>query len=170
MPGTKGRGLICSIATAALLLAGWLAPAGVQAQGPPPHARGPRGGWGGAGLMLGVPLHSLDLTPDQQSRAESILSTYRAQARPIIQQIRQTQNEMSDKLLASGQVQAADLQLQLQTINQSRSDLLRLSAQATLDIRNLLTPDQLAAATQTKAKLKDLRSQMRQLLAPGTQP
>ena len=45
-----------------------------------------------------------------------------------------------------------------------------VSAQATLDIRNLLTPDQLAAAGQTKDKLRDLRSQMRQILAPSGQP
>src|SRR5262249_42636525 len=168
MRGTKGR-VMCSIATAVLLLAAWLAPAGAQVQGPP-HGRGPRGAWGGAGFMLGVPLHSLNLTPDQQTQVTSIMSTYRSQAKPIVQQLRQAQGDLSDKLLASGQLQAADLQSQLQTISQLRSQLLQLSAQATLEVRNLLTPDQLAAAAQTKAKLKDLRSQMHQLMAPGTQP
>jgi Spy/CpxP family protein refolding chaperone len=166
--GTSGR-LTCGMVTATLVLVAWLAPAGAQVQGPP-HARGPKGGWGGAGLMLGVPLHALNLTPDQQTQVKSIFSTYRAQARPIIQQLRQAQGDLSDKLLASGQVQAADMQPQLQQISQLRSQLLQLSAQATLDVRNLLTSDQLATAAQTKAKLKDLRAQMRQLLAPGAQP
>ena len=165
MTRTNGR-VICSIATAAFLLVTWLLPAGAQAQGPP------RGGrpWGGPGLMLGVPLHSLNLTPDQQAQVKSILSTFRDSARPIIQQLRQTQSGLGDKLLAPGQVQATDLQTQLQQISQLRGQLLQLSAQATLDVRNVLTPDQLAAAAQTKAKMKDLRSQMRQLMGPGSQP
>jgi Spy/CpxP family protein refolding chaperone len=162
------RRLICSIATATLLLATWLVPAGTEAQGPP-RGRGPNGGWG-AGLMLGVPLHSLNLTPDQQAQVKSILSTYRTAARPILQQLWQTQSGLGDKLLVPGQVQAADLQAQLQQIAQLRTQLLQLSAQATVDVRNLLTPDQLTAGAATKAKLKDLRSQMRQLMAPSAQP
>jgi Spy/CpxP family protein refolding chaperone len=166
MTRTKGY-VICSVATATLLLAAWLVPTSAGAEGFA-HGRG-RGGWGW-GLMLGVPLHSLNLTPDQQAEVRSILSTYRTNARPIIQQLRQAQSDLGDKLLGPGEVQTADLQGQLQQISDLRSKLLQLSAQATVDIRNLLKPDQLAAAAQTKAKLKDLRSQMRQLIAPGTQP
>src|SRR6266849_2351958 len=77
-------------------------------------------------------------TPDQQTQVRSILSTYRASSRPIVQQLRQAQSGLADKLLASGQLQAADLQSQLQQISQLRTQLLQLSAQATLDIRNLL--------------------------------
>ena len=157
-----------SAVTGVLLLAAWVVPVGAQADGPF-HGRGPRGGWGG-GLMLGVPLHSLNLTPDQRTQVQSILSTYRSSARPIIQQLRQAQSGLGDKLLAPGQLPAADLQSQLQQISQLRTQLLQLSAQATLEVRNLLTPDQLSAAAQTKDKMRDLRSQMRQLLAPGSQP
>ena len=165
---TAKRRMMWSAVTGVLLLAAWAAPAGAQADGPF-HGRGPRGGWGG-GLMLGVPLHSLNLTPDQRTQAQSILSTYRSSAGPIIQQLRQTQSGLGDKLLAPGQLQAADLQSQLQQISQLRTQLLQLSAQATLEVRSLLTPDQLSAAAQTKDKLRDLRSQIRQLLAPGSQP
>ena len=165
MTGMKGR-VICSLATATLLLVVGLLPADAQTQGPP-RGRGSKGGWG-AGLMLGVPLHTLNLTPDQQTQVKSILSTYRAAARPIVQQLWQIQSGLSDKLLGSGQVQAADVQGELQQISQLRSQLLQLSAQATVDVRNLLSPDQLTAAAQTKAKLKDLRSQMRQLMVPPT--
>ena len=165
---TAKRRMMWSAVTGVLLLAAWVVPVGAQADGPF-HGRGPRGGWGG-GLMLGVPLHSLNLTPDQRTQVQSILSTYRSSARPIIQQLRQAQSGLGDKLLAPGQLPAADLQSQLQQISQLRTQLLQLSAQATLEVRNLLTPDQLSAAAQTKDKLRDLRSQMRQLLAPGSQP
>jgi len=165
---TAKRRMMWSTVTGVLLLAAWAVPVGAQADGPS-HGRGPRGGWGG-GLMLGVPLHSLNLTPDQRTQVQSILSTYRSSARPIIQQLRQAQSGLGDKLLAPGQLPAADLQSQLQQISQLRTQLLQLSAQATLEVRSLLTPDQLSAAAQTKDKLRDLRSQMRQLLAPGSQP
>jgi len=165
---TAKRRMMWSAVTGVLLLAAWVVPVGAQADGPF-HGRGPRGGWGG-GLMLGVPLHSLNLTPDQRTQVQSILSTYRSSARPIIQQLRQAQSGLGDKLLAPGQLPAADLQSQLQQISQLRTQLLQLSAQATLEVRNLLTPDQLSAAAQTKDKMRDLRSQMRQLLAPGSQP
>ena len=165
---TAKRRMMWSAVTGVLLLAAWVVPVGAQADGPF-HGRGPRGGWGG-GLMLGVPLHSLNLTPDQRTQVQSILSTYRSSARPIIQQLRQAQSGLGDRLLAPGQLPAADLQSQLQQISQLRTQLLQLSAQATLEVRNLLTPDQLSAAAQTKDKMRDLRSQMRQLLAPGSQP
>jgi Spy/CpxP family protein refolding chaperone len=154
------------IVSVALLVAAWVLPPAAHAQGP--AGRGWRSGWG-SGLMLGVPLHSLNLTADQQNQVRSILTTYRSSARPIIQQLRQAQGGLADKLLTSGQLQAADLQGQLQQVSQLRSQLLQLSAQATVDIRNLLTPDQLTTAAQTKDKLRDLRSQMHQLLAPGQQ-
>jgi chorismate-pyruvate lyase len=100
----------------------------------------------------------------------AILSKYRGSVRPLIQDLRVAQGGLSDRLLAPGQLQATDVQAQLQQMSQLRTQLLQLSAQAALDVRNLLNPDQLAAAAQTKAKLKDLRSQMRELMAPGSQP
>src|SRR5690242_4153986 len=100
MTGMKGR-VICSLATATLLVVGLL-PADAQTQGPP-RGRGSKGGWG-AGLMLGVPLHTLNLTPDQQTQVKSILSTYREAARPIVQQLWQIQSGLGDRLLGPGQV------------------------------------------------------------------
>ena len=162
--------IVMSLLTGALVLT-WLGPAHAQAPGPYQGKGGRPGGWGN-GLMLGVPLHTLNLNPDQQAQVKSILSNYRTAARPIMQQLREVQSGMGDRLLAPGQLQAADLQSQLQQISQLRTQLLQLSAQATLDVRNVLNPDQLTTAAQTKAKMKDLRSQMHQLMVPstGTQP
>src|SRR5213593_1374281 len=92
---TAKRRMMWSAVTGVLLLAAWVVPVGAQADGPS-HGRGPRGGWGG-GLMLGVPLHTLNLTPDQRTQAQSILSTYRSSAGPIIQQLRQTQSGLGDR-------------------------------------------------------------------------
>ena len=152
------------IGSVALVLAAWLIPAHTEAQGMPPARPGRPAE--ATGLMLGVPLSALNLGADQQAQIRSILSTYRTSMRPIVQQLRLAQVGLSDKLLAAGQPQIADLQPQLSQISQLRAQLLQLSAQTTLDIRNLLNPAQLAAASQTKAKLRDLQSQMNQLLTP----
>ena len=162
---TGKRQMLWTLMAGALVMVTSLAPAGAQAQGGP-HGRGGRGSWDG-GLMLGVPLHSLNLMPDQKTQIQQILSTYRTSAKPIIQQLRQAQGTLGDRLLTPGALQSSDVQAQLQQIASLRSQLLQLSAQATLDIRNILTPDQLTAAAATKAQLASLRSQMRQLMNPG---
>jgi Spy/CpxP family protein refolding chaperone len=117
--------------------------------------------------MLPVLLRSANLTPDQQSQVRSILAARRTSARSIIQQLRQAQAELADKLVAPGPAQMADIQPQLQKISQLRDQLLQNGAQATLDIRALLTADQLTAAGQAKDRLRQLRSEMQQILGRG---
>jgi Spy/CpxP family protein refolding chaperone len=150
-----------------VLLSTCVVPVAVSAQGPS-TGHGARGGWS-EGSMLGVPLHSLNLTPDQQTQVRSILSASRASAKPLIAQIRQAQSDLADKLAATGSVQAGDIQPQLQLISQLRGQLLQNSAQTTLQLRALLTADQLAKAAQVKDQLRQLRAQMQQLLNPATQ-
>ncbi len=164
MTRTPRRRLAWSVVIAASLLAACVAPPRAQAQAPPYG-----GGWRGDGGALGLPalLRSVNLTPDQQSQVQAILSSRRAAARSIIQQLRQAQEELADKLVAPGQLQMSDLQPQLQQISRLREQLLQNSAQATLEIRALLTPDQLTKAAEVKDKLRQLRSEMRQLLGPG---
>jgi Spy/CpxP family protein refolding chaperone len=121
-------------------------------------------GHGGGGPLLGVPLRSLNLTPDQQTQVRSILSASFTTARPLFQQLRQTESVMADALLASP---TADVSAQLATINGLRSQLLQNRAQTTAQVLGVLTPDQLARAAQIRAQLNQLRGQMRQLLGPG---
>jgi Spy/CpxP family protein refolding chaperone len=145
----------------AVVLTALLAPALAGAQG------WGRGGRGDGGLMLPALLRSANLTADQQAKVHDILKARRAAARPIVQSLRQVQQDLADRLLAPGPVTLADLQPQLDKINQLRGQLLQTSAQATLDIRALLTPDQIAKAADTKDKLRQLRQEIRQLLGPG---
>ena len=161
MTGTKTRAM-WSVGLAATLLCAALAPAGAAAQG---WGRGR----GGEGLMLPALLRSANLTPDQETRMHDILKARRTAARPIVQSLRQAQQDLADRLLANGTVAMADVQPQLDRINQLRGQLLQNSAQATLDIRAILTPDQVAKAADTKDKLRQLRQQTRQLLSP-TEP
>lgn len=145
---------------AASLLAVALAPAATQAQE-----------WGrwraGDGMMLPALLRSANLTPDQTTKMHEILKTRRVTAQSIVQQLRQAQQDLADRLLAPGAVALGDLQPLLDRIAQLRGQLVQNSAQGTLEIRALLTADQLAKAADTKDKLRQLRNEMHQLLSPG---
>src|SRR6185295_15011831 len=102
-------------------------------------------------------------TPEQQTRVRAILSAHRASARPLIEQLRQAQQELGAKLLAPAPVQAAELQ----RIGQLRDQLAQDSASAALEVRAVLTPEQLARVAQTKDRIKQLREEMRQLMQPA---
>jgi Spy/CpxP family protein refolding chaperone len=116
-------------------------------------------------------IRAAQLTPEQQTKVRAILSAHRATARPVIEQLRQAQQELGSKLLGPGSVQAADLQPQLQRIGQLRDQLAQDSANAALEVRAVLTPEQLARVVQTKDRLKQLREEMRQLMQqPPSRP
>lgn len=150
--------LVASTATAAL------------AQSAPPGPGAPLGRMrevmGRADGELWLMIRAANLTPEQQAKVRGILSTHRAATRPLIEQLRQAQQELGAKLLAPGPLQAADLQPQLGRIGQLRDQLAQDGAQAALEVRAVLTPEQLTRAAQTKERLTQLREEMRQLMPP----
>lgn len=107
------------------------------------------------------------LAPEQHAKVRAILFAHRAGMRSLIAQLRQAQQELGAKLLSPGQIQTADIQLQLQRISQLRDQLAQASAQAVLDVRAVLTPEQLARVAQTRERLKQLREEMRQIMEPA---
>ena len=155
------RGL-AGLLVGVLLLAA-AGPALAQAPGRESSMRG--GGRGDGELWLMI--RASNLTPEQQTRVRAILAAHRTSARPLIEQLRQAQQELGTKLLAPGQVQAADLQPQLQRISQLRDQLAQDSASAALEVRAVLTPEQLARVVLTKDRLKQLREEIRQLMQPA---
>ncbi len=153
--------LALMLAAAALLTSG---SAVAQPAGRMDGGAGPRGG--GAGL-LPLMLRSANLTPEQDAKVKDLVTARRAAARSLMQQLRQVEDDLAAKLLAPGNVQFADLQPQLQQIGHLREQVLRDSAQTALEIRALLTPDQLGRAAQTNARIRQLQREMRQLWQEG---
>jgi Spy/CpxP family protein refolding chaperone len=131
-----------------------------------PEAPGRRG-TGRTDGELWLMVRTANLTPEQQAKVSAILTAHRAGARPLIEQLRETQQELGARLLAPGQVQTGDIQPQLQRIGQLRDRLAQDSAQAALEVRAVLTPEQLAHVAQTKERIRQLRDEMFQLLQPG---
>ena len=126
-----------------------------------------RRGGSGDGPLLGVPLKSLNLTPDQQTQARAIFSASFATARPLMQQLRDAQKALGDTLVATP---TADVSGQIATINGLRGQLLQNRAQTTAQILAMLSPDQLSKAAQIRAQKEQLRGQMRQLMETPAQP
>jgi Spy/CpxP family protein refolding chaperone len=163
---TRAQQGLAAVIVGALLLAATAAPAFAQVPG---RESGMRNGGRGDG-ELWLMIRAAQLTPEQQTKVRAILSAHRASARPVIEQLRQAQQELGSKLLAQGSVQPADLRPQLQRIGQLRDQLAQDSANAALEVRAVLTPEQLARVVQTKDRLNQLREEMRQLMQPPSRP
>jgi len=164
---TSTRTIRTILATALLLASGATA---ALAQSPPPGPGAPLGGMRGPMSRtdgeLWLMIRAANLTPEQQAKVRGILATHRTTTRPLIAQMRQAQQELGAKLLAPGPLQPADLQPQLGRIGQLRDQLAQDGAQAALEVRAVLTPEQLARAAQTKERLTQLREEMHQLVQP----
>ncbi|HEU4439258.1 MAG TPA: periplasmic heavy metal sensor [Methylomirabilota bacterium] len=150
------------------LTAAMTAPAAAQAPGPPAgHEPGMHRPMGRTDGDLWLLIRSANLTPEQQTKVREILSAHRSTARPLIEQLRQAQQELGAKLLAPGAVQSGDIEPLLLRIGQLRDNLALDSAQAVLEVRAVLTPEQIARAAQTRERLRQLRDEMRQLTQPA---
>ena len=73
---------------------------------------------------------------------------------------------MSNKLLSPGVVRDSDLAPQTQQIAQLRNQLADEGLRVVLEIRNLLTADQLAKVSQLKTQMQSLNNQMKNLMGP----
>ena len=162
------RGALIGVLGALVLTAAPSAPVLAEAPGPPPgHEPGMHGGMGRPAGELWLMIRAANLTPEQHAKVRAILSAHRSTARPLIEQLRSAQQELGAKLLAPGTVQTGDIEPLLLRISQLRDSLALDSAKAVLEVRAVLTPEQLARAAQTRERLKQLREEMRQLTQPA---
>ncbi|HTN71685.1 MAG TPA: Spy/CpxP family protein refolding chaperone [Methylomirabilota bacterium] len=143
----------------------WSWPAYAQ---PRPGFRGPMGGMqgDGGGMMLPMLLRGANLTADQKGQMKQIMANHRATFQDLFNQLRAAQEQMSNKLLSPGAVRDTDLAPQTQQIAQLRNQLADEGLRVVLEIRSILTPDQLAKASQLKAQMQSLHNQMRNLMGP----
>jgi Spy/CpxP family protein refolding chaperone len=121
----------------------------------------------GAGMTLPVLLRGANLTADQKTQVQQIMSNHRAAFQSLFSQLRAAQDQISSTLLSAGPVGESDVAPQLQQVSALRSQLAEEGLRVTLEIRNILTPDQLARAAQLKTQMQSLRSQMRNLMQPN---
>jgi Spy/CpxP family protein refolding chaperone len=142
----------------------WALPGYTQSR-PGPHERGGIAG-DGTGIALPLLLRAANLTPDQKAQVRQIMANHRVTLQELFNQLRAAQDQMANKLFSTGRLQEADLAPQVQQIAQLRNQLAEEGLRVVLEIRGVLTPEQLAKASQLKSQMQSLHSQMRSLWGP----
>ncbi|MFZ0889489.1 MAG: periplasmic heavy metal sensor [Candidatus Binataceae bacterium] len=145
--------------------AAWALPTTALAQ---PH--GPGGPMGPLPMPLMLVLRHADLTTEQQTHVRQIMDANFAQAQPLMKQLDAVHDQIADKLMSTGPVEASDIAPLQQQEAKIHQQLDQQVLSTTLQIRALLTPDQLAKAAELHNKLKSLRAQMEALVGDGGPP
>jgi len=131
--------------------------------------RGMDMGWGGAGaeggpMMLHLLLRGAGLTEAQQAQVRQILAAHRPQFRAIRGQIWTLQRQLADALYAPGVVKPEDLAPLTQQVARLRDQLTQEALQTALEVRAVLTPEQLTKVSELRQRLRELRMEMRKLM------
>jgi Spy/CpxP family protein refolding chaperone len=155
---------ICAIGSFLVAVCLWALPVRAQVR-PAPYERGGIAG-DGTGFALPLLLRGANLTADQKAQVQQIMANHRATLRDLFSQLRAAQDQMANKLFSTGKLQEADLAPQAQQIAQLRNQLADEGLRVVLEIRGVLTPEQLAKASQLKSQMQSLHSQMRSLWGP----
>jgi Spy/CpxP family protein refolding chaperone len=123
------------------------------------------------GLALPALLQGVGLTEDQKKQVQDILKTNRATLFPLFGQLRAANQALADKLISTGPLTKNDLQPLMDQVMKVRGEIMSHGLDVALQVRGLLSQDQLTKAVEVKTKMRDLRNQMRQLLGePETPP
>jgi Spy/CpxP family protein refolding chaperone len=149
----------------------------LQVDLPPPPGAGPgsmhvrMGGPGGPmpfgddpGMMLPALLQGVGLTDDQQKRVRDVLKANHKTLFPLFDQLRTANEALADRLTSPDSVTEQDLQPLVDQVMTVRRNIVSQGLKVVLQVRQILTPEQLAKAAEVKAKMRELRAQMRELL------
>jgi Spy/CpxP family protein refolding chaperone len=127
---------------------------------------------GGAPAVIMSPLlllRALDLTADQHALIQEIRTNHRAAVQDLLTQLHAAQDNLANKLFAPGALQESHLMADTQQISQLRNQLAQERIRVMLEIRAVLTPDQLAKAAQLNQQMQSIRTQMRNLFTQAWQ-
>jgi len=143
----------------AVLAATMLSAAGVAAAQP---MEGRMGGHG-HGFELMEIMHQLNLTDAQKQQAHTIIEGAWARGKPVMEQMHAIHEQLTAQLLTAGST-AAQLEPLVRQEEQLRAKLDSEHLNVALQVRNLLTPDQLAQATALHTKLSALHEQEHEIM------
>jgi Spy/CpxP family protein refolding chaperone len=125
------------------------------------------GHWGGGGygdrLLLRL-FSKVGLTDDQKVQMKAVMERHRPAFQQLRQQLHAARAQITDKLLSPGPISSTDQQSLIELEAPLLEQLVQEGISTVVDLRALLTPDQLVHAAQTKDQLNTLHSQMRSLM------
>ena len=148
-----------------ILAAGTVALAVANGSGAFAHGMGGGAACGhGALLGGGRILHALDLSADQKQHVRDIVTAHRPTLSQLKANEKTAKQALADKLLGTSAVTQQDLDGLVQQEVQARTALMRERLAAALEVRKVLTADQIQKAATIHAGMKQLHAQMRELL------
>jgi len=128
---------------------------------PPGHGARPAGPHGGGApgfaplSILPLLLRSADLSDQQKTQVNEIVRQRGETFRSLFGDLNQANEELSDKVLLAGPVTRDDLAPLVSRVVELRSNLLKENMAVLLEIRNILSPEQIAKAAAARAQQKE---------------
>jgi Spy/CpxP family protein refolding chaperone len=92
------------------------------------------------------------------------MTAHRATFRRLFADMQAAHKELADKLFAPGTVGIEDFTVLRQRLAEQREQLMQEGLQVALEVREVLTPEQLAKAADIKDRMRALHTEMRGLL------
>ena len=133
----------------------------------------PGGGGGcGHGGFAGGPrlLHALNLSADQKQQVQAILQAHRATFQQLAANERAARGAIADAMFGTNTVTQQALDPLVQQEAQARTALMNERLAVALQVRGVLTPDQIQKASTIHTGMKQLRTQMHALLNDTATP
>jgi Spy/CpxP family protein refolding chaperone len=121
----------------------------------------PHGEWGHGPFEF---LHGLNLSEAQQAQVHQIMKSAWANEKPIMEKLRAAHQAEITALLAAGNVTADSVAPTLAQEDSLRQQLDQAHVATALQIRAVLTPEQLAAAASKYAQIEQLHEQEHALM------
>jgi Spy/CpxP family protein refolding chaperone len=115
------------------------------------------------GMMLPLVLNGVDLTAEQEKQVHEIMAAHRATFRTLFSELQAAHKDVADKLFAPGEVRTEDLTTPMQRVAQLREQLMQEGLKVALEVRGVLTPEQLVKAAELKERMQALHAEMRGL-------
>lgn len=132
------------------------------------HHMGGRGGFmgDGPGILSPFLLKKLNLNADQQASVQKIMDAHKPMFQTLFQNLRTAHEAVSEQFFTAtpGQLKVEDLSAQCDQISKARQALMNEGLAVAVEIRNVLTADQLTQAAQLQAQMKALHEQMHNLM------
>jgi Spy/CpxP family protein refolding chaperone len=127
----------------------------------------PGGGGGcGHGGFAGGPrlLHALNLSAEQKQQVQAILQAHRPTFKQLAANERTAREAIADAMFGTTAATQPALDALVQQEGQARTALMNERLAVALQVRGILTPDQIQKASTIHTGMKQLRTQMHALL------
>jgi Spy/CpxP family protein refolding chaperone len=111
-------------------------------------------------------LRAAGLSDAQKKQVHEIMESSRKTVMPLMQQMHSIREQIADKLVSSGSVTTADMAPLLTQQSQIQQQLDSNMVSTAIQIRGVLTSDQLAKVAAANTKLKQIHSEIESILGP----